>query len=362
MVRAFVLAALAAAGPVAPVLAQGAGGLPADIATYTQGVIAECEAAGGTPSLQGLDFPGAGTTEEVYVPYLTEADLNGDGQSDYVIDLAGLECANAWSYFCGSAGCPVTVWLSGTNGLSTGWSGYAQAWELKGTEVVLYLHGQMCTPPRTGVEGCEEVLRFDGSPPAGGAAVPVPEGALASSPRPQPRPGGAVAAAPVAGAPVEEAHAAEAPLAEPPAAEDPVAEAPAAPAPDLPALMGEAVPGWTMGEMENGAGWYARVEDPESGARIDWLCAKGRQSVLALTPHDGGETIDIAVDGRVQTFEVETEDGTAFVPVAIASPVFLHIASGQAFSVLDATGAPVARFSMQGAPSAIGQAEGRCQF
>jgi hypothetical protein len=30
--------------------------------------------------------------------------------------------------------------------------------------------------------------------------------------------------------------------------------------------------------------------------------------------------------------------------------------------VLDGAGAPVARFSMQGAPSAIGQAEGRCQF
>jgi hypothetical protein len=126
--------------------------------------------------------------------------------------------------------------------------------------------------------------------------------------------------------------------------------------------MGEAVPGWTMAEMENGVGWYARVEDPATGARVDWICAKGRQSVLAFTPHDGAETIAISVDGRVQTFEAETEDGTAYLPVAIASPVFLHIASGQAFSVLDAASAPVARFSMQGAPSAIGQAEGRCQF
>jgi hypothetical protein len=352
MVRAYLLAALGAAVPAAQVQAQGADGIPADIAAYTQEVIAACRGAGGTPSLQGLDFPGAGKTEEVYVPYLTAADLNGDGQPDYVTDLAGLECANAWSYFCGSAGCPVTVWLSEAGGHATAWGGHAQAWELKGTEVVLYLHGQMCTPPRTGVEGCEEVLRFDGAMPAGGGAAPVPDGALASSPRPQPRPGGAAAAAPVA----------EAPAAEPPTAGEAVAEAPAAPAPGLPALMGEAVPGWTMGEMENGVGWYARVEDPESGARLDWLCAKGRQSVLALTPHDGAATIDIAVDGRVQTFDVQTENGVAYTPVAIASPVFLHIASGQAFSVLDGTGAPVARFSMQGAPSAIGQAEGRCQF
>jgi hypothetical protein len=363
MVRVFVLAAVAAAVPGAPVLAQGAGGLPADIAAYTEEVIAECRGAGGSPSLQGLDFPGAGTTEEVYVPYLTAADLNGDGVADYVTDLAGLECANAWSYFCGSAGCPVTVWLSGGDGYATEWGGHAQAWELKGTEVVLYLHGQMCTPPRTGVEGCEEVLRFDGAAGgAGGAAAPVPEGALASSPRPQPRPGGAVAAAPVAEPTVAEQTAAAGPADEPPPPEEPVAEAPAAPAPGLPAAMGEAVPGWTMGETENGAGWYARVEDPASGARLDWLCAKGRQSVLALTPHDGAATIAIDVDGRVQTFDVETENGTAYTPVAIASPVFLHIASGRAFSVLGADGAPVARFSMQGAPSAIGQAEGRCQF
>jgi hypothetical protein len=126
--------------------------------------------------------------------------------------------------------------------------------------------------------------------------------------------------------------------------------------------MGEAAPGWTSAQLPDNAGWYARVEDPDSGARIDWICAKGRESLFALTPAPEGGTITIDVDGRSQEFAVTAEAGTAYAPVAIGSPLFLHIASGKGFRVLDASGAQVARFSMRDAPSAIGQAEGRCQF
>lgn len=301
-----------------------------------------CKEVGGTPNLQGIDVTGAGRTAEVYTPYVTEADLNGDGQTDYITDLAGLECVNAWSLFCGSAGCPVTVWLSGSGGLEAAWGSHAQEWRLEGQAVVVSLHGQMCTPPRTGYDGCEVSLRFDGaSSPGAAGAAPSDQ---AASPRPRARPGGAPAPVPTPAA------AAPAPA---PATSD---------APALPSVMGDAASGWTHGQTADGAGWYARVDDPDSGARIDWLCAKGRTSLLALTPHDGAGTITIDVDGRVQSFEVQAENGTAYVPVAVGSPVFLHIASGQAFSVLDAGGAPVARFPMLGAPSAIGQAEGRCQF
>jgi hypothetical protein len=38
-----------------------------------------CKEAGGTPNMQGVSVPGAGMTDEVYIPYVTEADLNGDG-------------------------------------------------------------------------------------------------------------------------------------------------------------------------------------------------------------------------------------------------------------------------------------------
>jgi hypothetical protein len=333
--------------------------LPPEIAAFTEESLAECRGAGGTPALSGLAFPGAEVVEGDLPPFLTEADLNGDDQPDYVTDLAGLDCVNAWSYFCGSAGCPVTVWLSGPGGLSPGWNGHAQAWELRGTEVLLYLHGEMCTPPRTGVEGCEKALRFDA--PADEAG-PVPPGALASSPRPRPRPGSAAAE------PVDTAAApapAEAAAPDPPVAETPAAPAPAPDtaiaAPAEPAVAGDA-PGWTSAQLPENKGWYARVEDPDSGARIDWICAKGKESLFALTPAPEGDTITIDVDGRMQDFAVTAENGTAFAPVAIGSALFLHVASGKGFRVLDAAGTPVARFSMRDAPLAIGQAEGRCQF
>lgn len=327
-----------------------------------------CKEAGGTPNVQGASIPGAGQADEVFIPFVTEADLNGDGATDYVTDLAGFDCVDAWTLFCGSAGCPVTVWLSGPEGLSVAWGGHAQAWELRGTEVVLFLHGQMCTPPRTGVEGCEEVLRFDAPAATPSAAAPVPPGALASSPRPQPRPGSAaseaVAAEPEpAETPPPDATAADTP--QTPDATDAPPGTAAAPAPDgpvIPSAAGEAAPGWTSARLPDETGWYARVEDPETGARVDWICGKGRESVFALTPAPDGGTITIDVDGRTQDFAVTAENGTAYAPIAIGSPIFLHIASGQGFRVLDAAGAPVGTFSMRDAPLAIGQAEGRCQF
>ncbi len=124
---------------------------PAIIQTFTDENMVACQGAGGTPAL--LDS------------YLSDAgDLNGDGAADYVTDLAGLDCANAWSFFCGSAGCPATVWLSGPQDYTVGWGGSAQAWRLRGKEVVLSLHGQLCDPPRIGAEGCEIALRFDPAP------------------------------------------------------------------------------------------------------------------------------------------------------------------------------------------------------
>ena len=131
---------------------------PAKIQSFTRENVAACKGAGGTPKIEGS--------------YLTEAgDLNGDGAPDYVTDLAGLTCANAWSFFCGSAGCPVTVWLSGPQGHTVGSGGSAQAWKLRGKEVVVGLHGQLCKPPRIGAQSCEVAMRFDQAPPKPAASA-----------------------------------------------------------------------------------------------------------------------------------------------------------------------------------------------
>lgn len=150
--------------------------MPPEIQTFTQENVASCKSVGGTPNLSGVQAPGAGQTAGGYPPYLTETgDLNGDGRPDYVTDLAGLECVDAWSLFCGSAGCLVAVWLSGSEGYVVAWGGNAQQWTLRDKEVVVSLHGQLCKPPRVGAQSCEVALRFDQGPqrdPSAGSQRP----------------------------------------------------------------------------------------------------------------------------------------------------------------------------------------------
>ena len=144
MLRPVLRALTAALLLCTPALAQ----TPPEIEAATAENFAACTEAGGTPST-GPD-------------YLTEVDLNGDGRPDYVMNLAGLTCENAISYFCGSAGCPVSVWLSGPAGHTVAWSDYAQGIEIQGQTVVAYLHGQFCDPPTAGIDGCEKRLDFAG--------------------------------------------------------------------------------------------------------------------------------------------------------------------------------------------------------
>jgi hypothetical protein len=135
----------------------------------------------------------------------------------------------------------------------------------------------------------------------------------------------------------------------------------AAAAPPAPATADGAAPGWSWGPAADGAGMFAGVRDDATGARLDWRCAKGRGSVLALTPFSGGETVTVSVAGRTQDFEVRVENGTAYAPVSFSAPIFLHIASGQEVAFLAADGTVIGSFAMEGAPLAIGQAEGRCR-
>ncbi|WP_206612784.1 hypothetical protein [Paenirhodobacter populi] len=148
-----------------PVHAQD---LPPEIAADTEQAFANCRSAGGTPSLRE--------------GYLLQGELNGDGRPDYVQNLMGLECANAWSFFCGSAGCPVTVWLSRGDELVPEWSSHAQDVRLEGASVIASLHGQFCTPPRSGYEGCEERLTFSASPSPAPAVATIEPSPQASAP------------------------------------------------------------------------------------------------------------------------------------------------------------------------------------
>ncbi len=166
--RVLMLAGLLTVAAV-PAVAQ-----PAEVSAFTREAMQDCRGAGGTPSLQ----PGFQTT----------ADLNADGVPDYILDYQHLECANAWSLFCGSAGCPVVVFLSaGTEHHGTA-LGHVQGWTLiEGSPPVLELalHGAMCRQGGVGAEGCTVRYAWNGRELArlGGPARPPP--AQAAQPTPQ---------------------------------------------------------------------------------------------------------------------------------------------------------------------------------
>lgn len=160
---------------------------PAAVTAFTREAMQDCRGAGGTPSLQ----PGFQTT----------ADLNADGVADYILDYQHLECANAWSFFCGSAGCPLVAFLSaGTEHRPTA-LGHVQGWTLvEGSPPVLELalHGAMCRRGGVGVEGCtvryawngRELARLGGPPrPQAEPARPAPAPQAAARPPAPPSPG-----------------------------------------------------------------------------------------------------------------------------------------------------------------------------
>jgi hypothetical protein len=159
-----------------PASAQG---LPPTLQAFADEQAAACRGAGGEPRIGPA--------------FATAVDLDGDGRLDYIVDLAGIECAGAWSFFCGSAGCPVSVWLAGPDGHDRVWGDYAQGWEIVGsgseTALVVHQHGTACPENATGVEPCSQRLAFA----VGGVAAEAGPRAPAASPAvslPQPETAG----------------------------------------------------------------------------------------------------------------------------------------------------------------------------
>jgi hypothetical protein len=155
--------------------AAAAQDLPPELRAATEAELAACRAAGGEPAV----------TEA----YATAAELNGDGAEDWVLDLAGLDCAGAGGVFCGAAGCPVSVWLSGTGGHLAAWRGHARGWRLEDGAVVVERQGAFC--PAEIPAACEERLAFadqDGDRGASPAAEAQPS--LAGEAEPEPPPEG----------------------------------------------------------------------------------------------------------------------------------------------------------------------------
>lgn len=141
---------LAQAGSAAPPPPAAPAQRPAVVTRAQNELMASCRESGGRPSLvQGFQ---------------TTVDLNGDGQPDYILDATNLNCEGAASALCGSAGCPLQVFLSGPRGYAAAFGSNVQGWEVEqGNPPVLRtdLHGSFCG--RVGSETCVKRYAWNGS-------------------------------------------------------------------------------------------------------------------------------------------------------------------------------------------------------
>lgn len=165
--------------PAGAPAAAPAGGRPPIVVRNQAETFQACRDSGGRP--------------QATAGFEVTADLNADGQPDYIQDSTQLNCEGAASALCGSAGCPIAVFLSGARGYSLALGTHAQAWDLDraGTPPTLVLehHGSFCG--RVGSAQCTKRYRWDGTrlaelgagarpPPRPQAAAPGPGSGAAS--------------------------------------------------------------------------------------------------------------------------------------------------------------------------------------
>lgn len=189
---------------------------------------------------------------------------------------------------------------------------------------------------------CEDI---GGDPAADAAPDAAPQQSLRPKPPPK-RPAAASPAVPDTGP--------ESGLANPAAAN---------PAPALPGLAAAPDPAkvWVYGETSDGKGFYAGIKDGARGSSLTWLCGHGLQSLLALTPYAGDGNVVAMVQGRSKAVKLQVENGAGYAPIGFADPLFIHIAAAPEVEFVDSAGTVLGHFFMANAPTAIGQAEGRCQ-
>jgi len=94
---------------------------------------------------------------------LTSADLNGDGIADWIFDTGAMQCEMA-SFWCGSAGCTLHLYVSHEGSHALVWQSNAHAWKptkIGGKAGIQFdLHGSACN--RTGSAACRQRYVFQG--------------------------------------------------------------------------------------------------------------------------------------------------------------------------------------------------------
>jgi hypothetical protein len=299
---------------------------PAELFEAAEAAAAFCRELGGTPAIQ----PG----------YQTTVDLNGDGIDDYLTDQANLECDGAFSAFCGSAGCPVTAWLSRDDGGHEPFDfGYLQA-----VRVILepgalpavraWYHGTSCGEQRAGFEGCSRTWVF---------ATNAPElpGIDPPETSPVPRPQVADAAAPA----------------------EATSEATAEEPPDTAPLI-RVAPGWTLRDVPGGSP-VALGGGTGEIASLAAFCLGGAPFLaVSYAAEAGTEAIRVGFDFSAGAVEVEAgfeeSAGGAFVAAMADTPLAARLAGRDSEAAVRVGDRDEGVLSLSGSTRAIRGALAEC--
>lgn len=145
-----------------PVHAQRPTNRPAAVEAEFSEARATCRESGGTARFE----TGGGKDEPAFE---TRIDLNGDGKEDYILDYTGLSCDSRSGDFinpglCGSAGCPLAIFVSGPGGYRAAPVGHVQGWEINRAtnppRLRLGLHGSACG--QVGADTCYQDWGWNG--------------------------------------------------------------------------------------------------------------------------------------------------------------------------------------------------------
>ncbi len=302
------LASLATAGlAFALPEAVSAQDLPATIAAYAAELSGACVAAEGTPT--------------VGPAFATAVDLNGDGALDYIVDLAGIECANAWSTFCGDDGCPLSVWLATPTGFLRDWEGMVQGWAFDplGEEVAVAVTMDAASCPDATGAACVRRLVFD-------EVV-------------EPAPAEVTDVSPEAGA-------------------EPANAPPADPSSTEAALQPTGIEGWTLRQTSDGE-TVAVSDGPGAIGTLAVFCLSGRPwlAVRLADPAAAGETaqLEFGFSGRDVSTAAKREDGAggALIVELSGSPLPALLSGRDISARISIDGAEQGTLSLRGSTRAI---------
>ena len=328
-------AIVAAALVPAPARAE----LPAELVETTDQAMVACQDLGGEPRI--LDG------------YERTLDLNGDGQADFITDLAGIECIGAWSAFCGSGGCPVTTWLSEADGRHSRFDlGYLEGYRIledAGTSLPrlrAFYHGTLCGEDRIGAEGCSRIWSFAGDVPE---TSPIETAEAETAPAADP-PEAAAAETQPGTQPEPQAEPQPEPEAEPEAE-------PARPPEDLPE-------GWTLRDVP-GSTPLALGSGAGNIASLAAFCLGG-QPFLALTLHERPAEETLALElafsqGAVSaTATFESTAGGAYVVALAEGPLAARLAGRDRSVAARLGGSDEGIVSLKGSTRAVRAALASC--